>query len=513
MKKLIITGGLLIACLLVYFVYAKTPENTAFQLANDSHPAGFIPVDCWFSDDYDGPLVECYQMQVPENHFRPEGRLITFPVVVFRSKKRDEDKAPLLHLGAGGPGAPMYLDSGYIVNSIRRAHDDMSINIGRDLFVIDPRGTGLSRPLLSCQRFVENEAKRFKYNLSIEEEVAEVDLDYYHCIDEFLSEGVDLSAYNSFSIANDIEAMRKAAKVKQWVLLGVSYGSNYAQTVTDQFPESVEAMVLDSATIPWIKLHQDFIVKTTEPYRKLFNYCDSDPDCHNADKNMEQRIWTLFESLSDEPIIMPINILYEDTEIGFVLNGGRLFGALFEGIYGVDIFRDLPLIVSDLEVRKYKRLEPYVLAYSDYMLDRTYGDVSAITHYCVEDRPFIDYDLIARLVDDLPPGFIQDGARLSLEWPKYCERMKIKTKAPEQTPPRSIQVPTLFLHGKFDTATPLRDIVSSRQFFKNHELVTFDLSHSILTSSDCAEQLAAKFIDYHEFTNDQLDCGKVVSNY
>lgn len=513
MKNLLITGSLVFACLFVYFVFAKTPANAVFQQANDSNPTGFIPVDCWFLDDYDGPPVECYQMQVPEDHSRPDGRLITFPVVVFRSKNHDEDKSPLLHLGAGGPGAPMYLDSGYIVDSIWRAHDDMSINIGRDLFVIDPRGAGLSRPLLSCQRFVENEVNRFKYNLSIEDEVVKVDSDYYHCIDDFLSAGIDLSVYNSLSIANDIEAMRKAAKIKQWVLLGVSYGSNYAQTIADQFPESVDAMVLDSATIPWIKLHHDYIAKTTEPYRKLFNYCDSDPDCRNADENMEQRIWTLFEKLSDEPISMPIDMLYEDSEIDFVLNGGRLFGALFEGIYGVEIFRDLPLIVSDLEAGKYQRLKPYVLAYSDYMLDRTYGDVSAMAHYCFEDSPYIDYDLVARLIDDLPPGYIQDGARLSLEWPKYCDRMKIKVTAPGQASPSPTQIPTLFLHGKFDTATPLRDVVANRQFFKNHELVTFDLSHSILTSSDCAEQLAAKFIEDRELGIDQLDCGKVVSNY
>lgn len=506
MRILLIFTVLLVISVVLLLAPAGTSSRNSFQQADENNPVGFIPVDCWFSADSDWPAVECFQMQVPEDFSNPAGRLITFPVAVFRSSNGSPNKAPLLHLGAGGPGAPMYLDSTPVVNDIWRSHDEMSIDIGRDLFVIDPRGTGLSHPLLSCKRFVDNELLRFKYNLSLEDEVAEVDADYYYCIDEFLSKGIDLAAYNSFSIANDIETMRIAAKINQWVLLGVSYGSNYAQTIANEFPDSVESMVLDSATFPRIKMHHDYIARTTAPYQKLFNYCDSDPACNEADGNMEQRIWTLFDALSDEPIQISIDHPFEDRSIPIALTGGRFLAALFEGIYGVEIFKELPQIIGELEIRQYERLKPYVLAYSDFMLDQSYGDVSATAHYCFEDRPFIDYDLMAKLTDDLPAGYIQDIARLSLSWPKYCERMKIDTAAPAIVLSEPTDIPTLFLQGKYDTVTPLSDVESNRHFFRRHELITFDLSHSILSSSTCAEKIAGKFIENHYLTKNQRDC-------
>ena len=511
MRKILFVGAIVFVSLFSYFFILKTDAIADYSFASDSNSVGFVPVDCWFSPDADWPVVDCYQMQVPEDHSKPDGRHITFPVIVFRSLTGTKGKAPLLHLGAGGPGAPMYLDYTYSVNELWRIHDDMSINVGRDLFIIDPRGTGLSRPLLSCGEFVDNELLRFELNLTLEETIRQNDKDYYKCIDEFLADGIDLSKYNSFSIAKDVEAMRLAANIDQWVLLGVSYGSTYAQTIAELFPESIEAMVLDSATFPRIKAHHDFIQRTTSPYRKLFDYCDNDPACTEPDKNMEQRIWAIVEELSEEPIFMLLENPYSEGVIPFNLNGDRLIGALFEGIYGVDIFSELPAIVSDLESRRQESIKPYVMSYVEYMLDRSWGDVSASAHYCYEDKPFIDFQQIEKLIEELPEGYIRDSARYFESWSKYCDRMKIDSKAPMLVPSESIQVPTLFLQGRFDGITPLSDVENNRSDFLNHRLLTFDLSHSILTGDACAEELAAIFIEKLNLESSDINCGDSIA--
>ncbi len=506
MKYILIIGAVVCACFFSYFIFIKDNAVADYRLVTNANTTGFIPADCWFTPGHDWPPVECYQMQVPEDHAKPEGRYITFPVVVFRSEAESKHRAPLLHLGAGGPGAPMYLDYSYAVNELWRLHDDMSVNMGRDLFIIDPRGTGLSRPLLSCGEFVDNELLRFELNLSLEENIRLNDKDYFKCIDEFLAEGIDLSNYNSFSIAKDIEAMRIAANVEQWVLLGVSYGSTYAQTIAELFPESIEAMVLDSATFPRVKAHHDFVQRTTMPYRKLFNYCDSDPACIEPDKNMEKRIWALVEKLANEPIFMLLDNPYNDAVIPFNLNGDRLIGALFEGIYGVDIFSELPAIVSDLELRRQESIKPYVMSFVEYMLDRTWGDVSATAHYCFEDKPFTDFEHIGKLIEELPEGYIRDSARYYESWSKYCERMKIESIAPVLVPSEPFRMPTLFLQGRFDSVTPLSDVEANRFYFINHRLVTFNRSHSILTADDCAEELAAKFIEKLSLQASDISC-------
>jgi len=500
-------GAIAVVCFFGYFTLFKSDAVSEYQFVNDINNVGFISTDCWFTPGSDWPSVDCFRMQVPENHSKPDGRYITFPVIIFKSRTGSNGKAPLLHLGAGGPGAPMYLDYTYSVEELWRIHDDMSINIGRDLFVIDPRGTGLSEPLLSCGTFVDNELHRFELNLSLEENIARIDKDYFKCIDDFLAEGIDLTSYNSFSIARDIEALRLAANVDQWVLLGVSYGSTYAQTITEMFPGSVESMILDSATFPRIKAHHDFIRRTTRPYQKLFNYCDNDPACTEADKNMENRIWALVQKLSDEPIFMLLENPYSDGVIPFLLNGDRLIGAMFEGIYGVEIFSELPAIIADLEARRQDRIKPYVMSYVEYMLDRSWGDVSATSHYCYEDKPFIDFEQIESLIEELPEGYIRNSARYFESWSRYCDRMKIESAAPVLVPSEPFPVPTLFLHGRFDGVTPLSDVENNRSGFINHQLVTFDQSHSILTADDCAEQLAGLFIESHLLESSDITCG------
>ncbi len=506
MKFLLFAGAIVCAYILIYSYFIKNSEVADYQFEVNSGSTRFISTDCWFTPGLEWPPVECFQMQVPENHAKLKGRYITFPVVVFRSKSGSNEKAPLLHLGAGGPGAPMYLDDTYSINELLRLHDDMSLNVGRDFFIIDPRGTGMSSPLLTCDEFVDNELLRFELNLSLEESNLLIDRDYFKCIDGFLEEGIELSNYNSFSIAMDIEAMRKAAKVGQWVLLGVSYGSSYAQTIAELFPESVEAMVLDSATFPRFKAHEDFVQRTTMPFRKLFNYCDNDPECTDPDKSMEKRIWSLVDKLSEQPVFMLLDNPYEEGVIPFSLNGIRLIGVLIEGIYGTEIFRELPAIVSDLEARRRERIKPYVMSYIEYMLDRSWGDVSASAHYCYEDKPFIDFQQINNLIEELPEGYIRNSARYFENWSNYCDRMRIDSAAPVLVPSKVIHIPTLFLQGRFDSITPLSVAEKNRSYFTNHNLITFDLSHSILTASECAERLAGAFIEKHQLDIDDISC-------
>lgn len=179
-----LTIALLVA--LPIFLTIKSLDLTyraPFQNIIDTQQYGFEPVECWFDEMSAPPRTECYYMHVPEDHAQLTDKAVVFPVVVFRSSSIFSNKAPVLHLGAGGPGAPMYLDSTENVKAIWEYHNKLSTNQGRDLFVIDPRGTGLSKPLLTCDTFVENETKRLKNNLSFTEQWEESYKDYVGCID------------------------------------------------------------------------------------------------------------------------------------------------------------------------------------------------------------------------------------------------------------------------------------------------------------------------------------------
>ncbi len=66
--------------------------------------AGLAKTSCWFDTNDYLPSHTCYTMTVDETPGRPNGRMTTFPVIVFSTPSPIPDLAPLLHLGGGGPG-------------------------------------------------------------------------------------------------------------------------------------------------------------------------------------------------------------------------------------------------------------------------------------------------------------------------------------------------------------------------------------------------------------------------
>ena len=104
----------------------------------------------------------------------------------------------------------------------------------RDLIVFDQRGTGYSHPL-ACHGFEQPGA--------------------YHSGGQLLKScaeqiGPERAFYTSEDSVADIEALRKALGYEKLVLWGTSYGTKVAEEYAQQYPEHVEALVLDSVVPP-----------------------------------------------------------------------------------------------------------------------------------------------------------------------------------------------------------------------------------------------------------------------
>ena len=104
----------------------------------------------------------------------------------------------------------------------------------RDLIVFDQRGTGYSHPL-SCHGFEQP--------------------GIYHgggqlikaCAEQI---GPERAFYTSLDSVADIEALRKALGYEKLVLWGTSYGTKVAEEYAQEYPQHVEALVLDSVVPP-----------------------------------------------------------------------------------------------------------------------------------------------------------------------------------------------------------------------------------------------------------------------
>ncbi len=455
---------------------------------------GLERTNCWFDKKLWEVFTFCYYMNVPEDHQQPAGRQIRFPVVYFKTTNVLSNKAPVLHLGGGGPGGPMYLDSHEGVKNIKEEHDDFSLKKDRDLVVIDVRGTGLAKPSLACHHFVKLQLNILEQNLSFAEEFALDEASILKCINEYKSRGIGLTHYNSASIAKDIDLLRKSLGTKQLVLFGVSYGAVYAQEMARSKPEVVESMILDSAAFPHISLDEDLVKKTLAPYRSLYTHCAINRSCNITINNTKKRIWTIYRQLKLHPIEMTIENHNTGENLTALLNGNRFIASLINASYSMDIYDDLALIIDQLEQGNTQTMEPYFADYATYMLDPQWGDVNARAHYCYETKPFIDLKKLRSSIDRLPSGYIRDSALLSTESNDFCKEMDVSAAKESFGEEQPINVPTLFLQGRYDSITPLFDVENSKRLFPNSRLLTYQTAHSVMTANQCAEISAGKFV-------------------
>ena len=109
--------------------------------------------------------------------------------------------------------------------------------VDRDLVVFDQRGTGHSKPALTCD------------NIMVATDAGESDF-VTACRNDLAAKVVSLSHFDSASSATDINDLRVALGYPAWDLFGISYGTRLALTVLRDYPDSVRSIVIDSVLPP-----------------------------------------------------------------------------------------------------------------------------------------------------------------------------------------------------------------------------------------------------------------------
>ncbi|WP_226702939.1 alpha/beta hydrolase [Microbulbifer elongatus] len=480
--------------LLLMSMIALTAGCTREESAEAPSPSHLIPKSCWFDTEASWPTTQCYMMEVPENHDNPAGRKIQFPVVRFFAEINDPDKEPLLHLGAGGPGASMGLEPENASDWLWVNYAGMTVESGRDLIVIDPRGTGMASPKLACDEFIKDANLAFTRNLSTDEESRVFTYSMERCYSR-LSGTADLAHYNSASVARDVEALRQALGVPKLNLYGVSYASRYALTIARDFPESVRAMVLNSAVFPDIIYTQQLPEDVIAAYQRGLDYCSEDTTCNKQYPNLKRRLETLVEQLDEKPLTVETSNIHPGTQYPFVLTGQRLLRVLFQALYNEHFYKEFPAIIEELESQQAELLKPSIASFMGLVLDPNFGDAAGISHFCYEEAPFVDFDLARQSASN--SGILGGSVRSDIDMMQVQCRIWAIPSAP-LLESRAIKttVPTLVMHGALDPVLSAKDANKARKKLPNHQWILFPkLAHDVISASDCAEEAAAGFLD------------------
>jgi pimeloyl-ACP methyl ester carboxylesterase len=217
--------------------------------------------------------AQCATLRVPLDYSRPTGRLITLALARVRHSVPASRYKGVMLTNPGGPGsAGRYLAGigAYVPHNVGAAYDWIGI---------DPRGTGASRPAVSCNKHY------FTFNRPNYDPRRPADLAAWQSRTKRFaracrrSNGAILEHMTTADSARDLNAIRIALRVRQINFYGFSYGTYLGQVYATLFPKHIARMVLDSNVDPtrvWYgaNLDQDraFQRNTTIWFRWLARY-------------------------------------------------------------------------------------------------------------------------------------------------------------------------------------------------------------------------------------------------
>jgi pimeloyl-ACP methyl ester carboxylesterase len=383
-----------------------------------------------------------------------------------RIPSRRASRPPLIGL-TGGPG-----QAGVVFAS---TYEYLLPTAGRDLVVLDQRGTGASG-LLRCP--------------SLEREITGFATAVGRCGRRL---GARRSFYTSADSAEDLEALRIRLGVPRIALYAVSYGTRVAVEYARRHPDRVERMILDSAIGP--DAPDPLGRETLEAVgRVLTTVCRL--GCGGAEEHPVSDIARLVPRLRRAPIRRVI----------------RRAGRTRTVRVGVDDLLGL-LVTSDTDAELMRSIPPAVraalagnggplvrlklgLAGADEGSDRVSEFSPAVYAATTCEESTLAWDpvappqdrrtqaraaLAALPAEDFAPFDRKAGLNFGLL--PLCGMWPARERTVEAAPPLPTTVPTLVLAGELDLRTPLENARRLARALGGRVVVESGVGHQVLGAS------------------------------
>lgn len=346
--------------------------------------------------------AQCGRLRVPESE--GESRRSIEVGVVRLVPLKDSGKNPLLLL-AGGPG------DAFSPHLAKRLPAFGALAQGREILIIDQRGTGNGKPVLDCRREPETREQ----------------LD--NCYRKWRAD-LDPGAYNTTESARDVARVLEHHDIDKVAIYGVSYGTRLALAFAELFPAHTERILLDSPVA-----FEDVLAR--------------------AAKNGEAALARLIEACQEE----------DSCESAFQIS----FEGLIQTVEAMDKRRDRAGSDFLLTLSKLA-LHPGVLPYVPYLMDRAgKGDFKLLNRFrdgfstyqsslglhlsvqCAEFFAHTTPSAIAAFEQQVSPAF-----RRALSTESYVDQCAGWAVPPRPLPqaPEMLDVPVLVVSGAFDPVTP-----------------------------------------------------------
>jgi CubicO group peptidase (beta-lactamase class C family)/pimeloyl-ACP methyl ester carboxylesterase len=242
----------------------------------------FEPLDECFAQQPDDLAVkfdiDCGYVVVPESRSGASDGEVKLGFTRLNSGQGTAN-SPLLML-YGGPGQAVVSPE---VFNLFQSELLGGILAARDIILVEQRGTEHTDPFLNCPEILSADWVAYEQDMTDEEAETFATGAITNCIERFKAEGVDFDAYNSVENAADVNAVRAALGYDKIIYYGASYGSQLGQHVMRDFPEILEAVVLDgAATLERKSWSEDRALDAQWGIDNLTKLCEADAKCKEA---------------------------------------------------------------------------------------------------------------------------------------------------------------------------------------------------------------------------------------
>ncbi|PVH79340.1 alpha/beta-hydrolase [Cadophora sp. DSE1049] len=251
----------------------------------------------------DPPNLQCGQIEVPVDYDNPRGDQFNVTFARLQTLNATSRIGSLI-FNPGGPGGA---GSDVVFAQIQGApFFSPELLAQYDVIGLDPRGTGLSNPIV-CDPEIWNQ--RVSSTPKNEEEFNKL-VEYNKAFSESCKAGTGpvFDFMGTTSAARDMDMVRRALQEDKLNFLGMSYGSNLGSTYAGLFPTKVGRMVLDGI-LAISDSDTSLLATESETYEatlnQFFKWCNTTSDCALSGQDAPGIFDNIIASANEKPIPAP----------------------------------------------------------------------------------------------------------------------------------------------------------------------------------------------------------------
>jgi amidase len=426
--------------------------------------------------------ADCGYVTVPEK--RGESGLAlgdkTIQLGVVRVRSTSKTPGTPVVKGEGGPGGPGLFMVATPSVPFMKLYAPMLAN--HDLVFFTQRGTRGAKPELNCEAFDAVQYEAALKGWTQEEKEAQYSATVQQCADAAVSQGIDLSAYNSDENADDVNAIRETLGYDKINYYGLSYGTLLGQYVMRRHPDILESVILDG-NVPAEITQYSQVVDIQKSFKRVFAACAADAACNAAYPDLENVFNSVIADLKANPA--PIEITQSDgTTATLKVDHLAAMGGLFIGIYGGG--RKVPAEIYALKDRDYATLVK--------LAPSPGGSTAKLMHFTVNcaDDPNTSMDQFK--LDTIPEPYRDfvndDGATEVLA----CQVLKVPQLSDVSDELVKSDLPVLLLNGGLDPATDAEYGRVIAAGLPNSQYVLFPANGHGQAQESCAVSIITAFL-------------------